>query len=80
MKKMLFSNYKFTEMDDESVSAINTFIGVNIPVSGEGGYVQIFLCSGRRLRQPAWCPEAWHFCGRIEKNMAEAGCRQNAAE
>ena len=36
MKKLLATNPQFAAMDNESVSAINTFIGVNIPVNTEG--------------------------------------------
>ena len=36
MKKLLAANPKFAEMDNESVAAINTFIGVNIPLNKEG--------------------------------------------
>lgn len=35
MKELLLSNPKFSEMDNESVAAINTFIGVNIPLNKE---------------------------------------------
>ena len=36
MKQLLATNPQFAAMDNESVSAINTFIGVNIPVNTEG--------------------------------------------
>ncbi|MDY5102255.1 MAG: Rpn family recombination-promoting nuclease/putative transposase [Agathobacter sp.] len=36
MKQLLATNPQFAEMDNESVAAINTFIGVNIPVNTEG--------------------------------------------
>ena len=36
MKQLLATNPQFVAMDNESVSAINTFIGVNIPVNTEG--------------------------------------------
>ena len=36
MKKLLAENPKFAEMDNESVAAINTLIGVNIPLNKEG--------------------------------------------
>ena len=36
MKKLLSENPKFAEMDNESVAAINTLIGVNIPLNKEG--------------------------------------------
>ena len=36
MKQLLSTNPQFAAMDNESVSAINTFIGVNIPVNTEG--------------------------------------------
>lgn len=37
MKKLIATNPIYRTMDNESVSAINTFIGVNIPVNEEGG-------------------------------------------
>lgn len=37
MKELLASNPKYMQMDNESVSAINTFIGVDIPISEERG-------------------------------------------
>lgn len=37
MIQLLESNPKYAEMDNESVAAINTFIGVNFPISTEGG-------------------------------------------
>ncbi len=36
MRRLLTTNPKFLAMDNESVSAINTFIGVNIPLNREG--------------------------------------------
>ena len=36
MKQLMETNPRFRAMDNESVSAINTFIGVNIPVNEEG--------------------------------------------
>lgn len=36
MKKLIATNPKYKTMDNESVSAINTFIGVNIPINEEG--------------------------------------------
>ena len=36
MKQLFACDSKFMAMDNESVSAINTFIGVNIPVNTEG--------------------------------------------
>ena len=37
MKKLIATNPKYRTMDNASVSAINTFIGVNIPINEEGG-------------------------------------------
>lgn len=37
MKKLIATNPIYRTMDNESVSAINTFIGVNIPINEEGG-------------------------------------------
>lgn len=37
MKKLITTNPKYRTIDNESVSAINTFIGVNIPINKEGG-------------------------------------------
>lgn len=36
MENLLAANPKFAEMDNESVAAINTLIGVNIPLNKEG--------------------------------------------
>ena len=36
MRRLMVSNPKYKEMDNESVSAINTFLGVNIPLNKEG--------------------------------------------
>ena len=36
MKQLIATNPQFAVMDNESVSAINTFIGVDIPVNKEG--------------------------------------------
>ena len=36
MKQLLATNPQFVAMDNESVSAINTFIGTNIPINEKG--------------------------------------------
>ena len=36
MRRLMVSNPKYKVMDNESVSAINTFLGVNIPLNKEG--------------------------------------------
>ena len=68
MKQLLATNPQFAAMDNESVSAINTFIGVNIPVNTEGSVTD--MCKAwedqREEDRNAGCAE-----GRTEGRLFE---------